>query len=146
MWQWWLIASGIFFIGEIMTVGFLLFWFGIASLISMVVSFFTSNLVIQMVVFLVSSVILILATKPFVKKFMNKKNIATNAYSLIGKTGLVIQEIDNVKCIGQIKVGGEVWSAQSEDNSVIPVNTEIELTKIDGVKAIVKPIKISITN
>ncbi len=67
MWQWWLIASGIFFIGEIMTVGFLLFWFGIASLISMVVSFFTSNLVIQMVVFLVSSVILILATKPFVK-------------------------------------------------------------------------------
>ncbi len=146
MWQWWLIASGIFFIGEIMTVGFLLFWFGIASLISMVVSFFTSNLVIQMVVFLVSSVILILATKPFVKKFMNKKNIATNAYSLIGKTGLVIQEIDNVKGIGQIKVGGEVWSAQSEDNSVIPVNTEIELTKIDGVKAIVKPIKISITN
>ena len=113
MWQWWLIASGIFFIGEIMTVGFLLFWFGIASLISMVVSFFTSNLVIQMVVFLVSSVILILATKPFVKKFMNKKNIATNAYSLIGKTGLVIQEIDNVKGIGQIKVGGEVWSAQS---------------------------------
>ena len=129
-----------------MTVGFLLFWFGMASLISMVVSFFTSNLVIQMVVFLVSSVILILATKPFVKKFMNKKNIATNAYSLIGKTGLVIQEIDNVKGIGQIKVGGEVWSAQSEDNSVIPVNTEIELTKIDGVKAIVKPIKISITN
>ena len=146
MWQWWLITSGIFFIGEIMTVGFLLFWFGIASLISMVVSFFTSNLVIQMVVFLVSSVILILATKPFVKKFMNKKNIATNAYSLIGKTGLVIQKIDNVKGIGQIKVGGEVWSAQSEDNSVIPVNTEIELTKIDGVKAIVKPIKISITN
>ena len=146
MWQWWLIASGIFFIGEIMTVGFLLFWFGIASLISMVVSFFTSNLVIQMVVFLVSSVILILATKPFVKKFMNKKNIATNAYSLIGKTGLVIQEIDNVKGIGQIKVGGEVWSAQSEDNSVIPVNTEIELTKIDGVIAIVNLIKISITN
>ena len=146
MWQIWLIISGVCLIVEIMTVGFLLFWFGIASLISMVVSFFTSNLVIQMVVFLVSSVILILATKPFVKKFMNKKNIATNAYSLIGKTGLVIQEIDNVKGIGQIKVGGEVWSAQSEDNSVIPVNTEIELTKIDGVKAIVKPIKISITN
>ena len=146
MWQWWLIASGIFFIGEIMTVGFLLFWFGIASLISMVVSFFTSNLVIQMVVFLVSSVILILATKPFVKKFMNKNNVVTNAYSLIGKTGLVIQEINNIKGIGQIKIGGEIWTAQSEDNSIIPINTEVELTKIDGVKAIVKPIKISITN
>ena len=146
MWQWWLIASGVFFIGEIITVGFLLFWFGIASLISMVVSFFTSNIIIQMVIFLISSVILIFATKPFVKKFMNKNNIATNAYSLIGKTGLVIQEINNLKGIGQIKVGGEVWTAQSEDNSIIPINTEIELTKIDGVKAIVKPIKISITN
>ena len=39
MWQYWLIASGAFFIGEILTVGFLLFWFGIACLLAMVVSF-----------------------------------------------------------------------------------------------------------
>ena len=146
MWQWWLIASGVFFIGEIITVGFLLFWFGVACLISMVVSFFTSNLIIQMSVFLIASVLLILGTKPFVKKFMNQKNVATNAYSLIGKTGLVVQEIDNIKGTGQIKVGGEVWSAQSVDNTIIPLNTEVELIKIDGVKAIVKPIKVAVTN
>ena len=146
MWQWWLIASGVFFIGEIITVGFLLFWFGVACLISMVVSFFTSNLIIQMSVFLIASVLLILGTKPFVKKFMNQKNVATNAYSLIGKTGLVVQEIDNIKGVGQIKGGGEVWSAQSVDNTIIPLNTEVELIKIDGVKAIVKPIKVAVTN
>ena len=39
MWQFWLIASGIFFIVEIITVGFLVFWLGIAALITMCVSF-----------------------------------------------------------------------------------------------------------
>ena len=43
MWQFWLIAAGVFFIGEAITVGFLIFWLGVASLITMCVSFFTSN-------------------------------------------------------------------------------------------------------
>ena len=89
MWQYWLIASGAFFIGEIITVGFLLFWFGVASLIAMVVSFFTTNIIIQCIVFLISSVILILATKPFAKKFLNNENIVTNVNSLIGKKAIV---------------------------------------------------------
>ena len=68
MWQFWLIAAGIFFVGEIITVGFLIFWLGIAALITMVVSFFTSNLIIQTAVFVISSAILIFATKPLVNK------------------------------------------------------------------------------
>ena len=109
MWQYWLIASGVFFVGEIITVGFLLFWFGVAALIAMIVSFFTSNLIIQMTVFVISSVILIFATKPFVKKFVNQKTVVTNALSIVGKKGIVLQEVDTMK--GQVKIGGEIWSA-----------------------------------
>ena len=43
MWQFWLIAAGIFFIIEIATVGFLVFWFGIGAIIAMVVSLFIPN-------------------------------------------------------------------------------------------------------
>ena len=145
MWQYWLIAAGLFFIGEIVTVGFLVFWLGVASLIAMVVSFFTPNLIIQMTVFIISSAILILATKPFVKKFMEKEILITNAFSLIGKKALVIQEIDSIKGTGQIKVGGETWSAISEDESPIPIDTEVKILKIEGVKAIVQPIKTVVT-
>ena len=144
MWQYWLIVSGLFFIGEILTVGFLIFWLGIAALISMFVSFFTSNLIIQMTVFVISSAILILATKPLIKKITDNKTIVTNAYSIVGKNALVIQEIDNVKGSGQIKIGGEIWSAQSEESTIIPVDTEIEISKIEGVKVIVKPVTTSI--
>ncbi len=145
MWQYWLIASGIFFVGEIITVGFLLFWFGVAGLITMVVSFFTSNIIIQSVVFLVTSVILILSTKPFVKKFVNKETIVTNVNSLIGKKAIVIQEINNLQGTGQIKIGGEIWSAQNETDSIISENQEVEIIKIEGVKLIVKQIPVTVS-
>ena len=154
MWQYWLIASGVFFIGEIITVGFLLFWFGVAALIAMIVSFFTSNIIVQMTVFIISSVILIFATKPFVKKFVNQKTVVTNALSIVGKKGIVLQDVDTMK--GQVKIGGEIWSAQCEENDdrtntdgangvSIPVGSEVEVTKIEGVKVIVKPVSVAVT-
>ena len=73
MWIFWLIAAGIFFIIEIATVGFLIFWLGIGALIAMVISFFTANIYIQTAVFVITSAILIPLTKPFVDKIANKK-------------------------------------------------------------------------
>ena len=58
MWQIWLIIAGICLIAEIFTVGFLIFWFSIGALITMVVSFFTSNIIIQTAVFIIASTIL----------------------------------------------------------------------------------------
>lgn len=145
MWQFWLIAAGIFLIAEIATTGFLVFWLGIAALITMIVSIFTDNLIIQSTVFLLSSTILILATKPLVRKFINSKDTTiTNAYSVIGKHGIVTQDIDSEKNSGQINVNGEIWSAKSDLGCIIPKDTKIEVLKIDGVKAVVsitKPIE-----
>ena len=40
---------------------------------------------------------------------------------------------------GEVKVNGEVWSAKSFDDSVIPVDSEVIIDHIEGVKVIVKP-------
>mgnify|MGYP000367914965 FL=1 len=142
MWQVWLIIAGLFFVGEIATVGFLIFWFGIGALIAMIVSFFTSNIIIQTTIFVISSTILIFATKPFVKKFADVKRTNTNVYSIIGKKALVIKTIDPIHSVGQIKINGEVWTAESENNQVIDEGSEVEILEIKGVKAIVKPIHV----
>lgn len=142
MWQAWLIIAGLFFVGEIATVGFLIFWFGVGALIAMLVSFFTSNIIIQTTIFVISSTILIFATKPFVKKFADVKKTNTNVYSIIGKTALVIKTIDPIHSVGQIKINGEVWTAESENNQVIYEGSEVEILEIKGVKAIVKPIHV----
>ena len=142
MWQVWLIIAGLFFVGEIATVGCLIFWFGIGALIAMIVSFFTSNIIIQTTIFVISSTILIFATKPFVKKFADVKKTNTNVYSIIGKKALVIKTIDPIHSVGQIKINGEVWTAESENNQVIDEGSEVEILEIKGVKAIVKPIHV----
>lgn len=142
MWQIWLIASGIFFICEIITVGFLVFWLGIGALIAMLVSFFTSNIIIQMSVFVVSSGLLIFATRPLVNKISKKDVVPTNVYSLIGKKAIVTESIDCITGKGQIKFEGEVWSAKSKEQINIPAGSEVEIVSIEGVKAFVKPLKI----
>ncbi len=142
MWQIWLIIAGVCLIIEIMTVGFLIFWFSIGALLAMIVSFFTSNIIIQTTVFVISSTILIFATKPFVKKFARQKDsVQTNVYSSIGKIGIVTQDIDSIHSIGQVKVDGEIWSAIGMDDINIPQGTQVEIKEIKGVKAIVAPIK-----
>ena len=141
MWQIWLIASGIFFICEIITVGFLVFWLGVGALIAMLVSFFTSNIIIQMSVFVVSSGLLIFATRPLVNKISKKDVVPTNVYSLIGKKAIVTESIDCTTGKGQIKFEGEVWSAKSKEQINIPAGSEVEIVSIEGVKAFVKPLK-----
>lgn len=139
MWQFWIILAGLFFIIEMATVGFLVFWFGIGSLIAMLVSLFTSNLAIQTAVFVFSSAILLFFTRPFVDKFTKKeKEVQTNAYSIIGKKCIVIKDIDPISGQGQVKIGTEVWSAKSLEDKKIEKGSEVEITEIDGVKAVVK--------
>ena len=142
MWQMWLIIAGVCLVIEIITVGFLVFWFAIGALIAMVTSLFIDNLVIQTAVFIISSTILIFATKPFVKKFVNNKNsVKTNVYSSIGKIGIVTKDIDSIDGTGQVKVDGEVWSAIGLNDINISKGTEVKVEEIKGVKAIVSPVQ-----
>ena len=143
MWQIWLIASGVFFIIEIFTVGFLIFWLGIGALFAMLISFLTNNIIIQTTVFVISSGLLIFATKPLVNKITKKEVIPTNVYSIVGKKGIVIEDIDWSTGTGQIKSEGEVWSAKTNEQINIPKGTEVEIESIDGVKVIVKPLNVT---
>lgn len=142
MWHIWLVIAGVCFIIEMMTVGFLMFWFGIGALITMIVSLiFPSNLWLQAAVFVVSSTSLIFLTKPLVQKLTKSdKKVNTNAFSIIGKTGLVTQDINPTHGVGQIKIAGETWSAKTSDGSTIEKGTQIEVVQIDGVKAVVEPV------
>ena len=138
MWQLWLVLAGIFFVIEAMTIGFLVFWFGIGALLAMIVSFFTASLAIQTTVFILTSTILLFFTRPFVERFEQNNEVQTNAFSIVGKTGIVTKEIDPVSGSGQVKIGSETWSAKSANGQKIPKGTEIEVLEIDGVKAVVR--------
>lgn len=139
MWQNWLIIAGFFMILEIFTSGFLVFWFGVGSLIAMIFSIFVDNLVAQTTVFLIASTILLFLTKNLFNRVV-ETDVKTNAYAIQGKTGKVTQDIDPSEGTGQVKINGEIWTAKSFDDRPILKGTEVSVEKIDGVKAIVVPI------
>lgn len=139
MWPFWLIIAGLCLVIEIYTVGFFIFWFGIGALFALLVSFLTNNLFIQLGVFLVSSSLLVISTKPLMKKFTkNEKTVPTNFFSLSGKQGIVTKKIDSDNSTGQVKVKGELWSAISDKD--IEKDAKVKILGVDGVKLKVEKI------
>ena len=105
---------------------------------------FPKNIFLQLSVFVIGSTLLIFLTKPLVARLTRKdKNVATNAFSIIGKKGIVLQDINETFGVGQIKVAGEVWSAKTTDGGIIEKGTQVEVIQIDGVKAVVEPVSVS---
>ena len=140
MWVVWLILCGVFLLIEIFTVSFLMFWPGIGAFLAFITSLLTTNEVIQIAVFVLSTTLMIIFMKPLVKKFFkNNDNTKMNNSSLIGKTGIVVKDIDTINSIGQVKVNGELWSAFTEDENIKSGST-VSVLAIEGVKLKVKKI------
>lgn len=141
VWTIWLIIAGFFAILEIITEGFLVLWIAIGALLAMIFSFFFPEMVTaQVILWALSSAILILSTKKLTAKIV-PKTTPTNVYSVIGKRAIVVQEINIDKSSGQVKVDGDLWSAKSENSEeVIPVDSHVEVLRVEGVKVVVKKI------
>ena len=128
---------------EIATVGFFVFWFAIAALITALLSLFIHNIIAQATIFIIISVILIFLTKPLTDKITKKDKVATNVNALIGQEGIVIKEINSgSNKIGQVKISGDTWSAVTTNDftNAIPVGSNVKILKIDGVNLIVEPV------
>ena len=140
MWQIWLVISLFFFILEIATTGFLIFWFGVGGLVATLCRLEIKNVIVQTLIFIVTSTLLTIFTKPLVDKYVKTTNTTkTNAYSVEGKVGKVTKDIEPIEGRGQVIIDGEAWSAKSFDDSFIPKGTEIKVESLNGVKVIVKP-------
>ena len=93
---------------------------------------------IQIVVFLVLSGLSLALIRPFAARLLKTSRTPTNADRVIGKTAVVTEAIDNVEGKGQVNVSGQVWSARSEHDVVIPTGTEVRVLRIEGVKLFVE--------
>ncbi len=138
LWALWLIACGVFLIVEIFTVSFFMFWPGIGAFLAFIAAVLGASFPVQVGVFAISTIILIIFMKPIITKLFKTNDVPMNSTSLIGKVGVVIKEIDNSASTGQVKVAGELWSAFSDNESIIPNGISVTITGIEGVKLKVK--------
>lgn len=138
--MWALIVVGMI-IFELVTLGNLVsVWFAIGALGALLVSFVSGNLVIQVIVFIILSILSLVFVRPITKKILVGSETATNADRLIGQKYILAKEITQ-EAWGLINIYGEEWSATTADNSSIEANSLVEVVAIEGVKLIVKKVE-----
>lgn len=135
----WLSVAVVLAIVEISTTQLVSLWFVLGAAVTAVCSatFLKNHLIWQIIIFLFISAVLLLLTRPFVKKLKTNDGVRTNSDRNIGKIALVTSDINPDKGTGQVRVGSEKWSAKTIDGSVIKEGTNVKVVAIEGVKLIV---------
>ena len=113
-------------------------WFAVGGVASCITSLFVDSILVQIAVFVAVSGVALILTRPLAKKLKEKNVQPTNSDRYIGQEGVVVTAIDNDLAVGQVRVGSSVWTARSADGSLIPADTKVTVTAIEGVKLIVK--------
>ncbi len=137
----WLAAMVVFLMIEAATVTLVSTWFALGSVAAILVALIGAGTGIQVAVFLLVSAVCLTALRPLVRKYIKPKLTKTNVDAVVGSTGLVTVAIDNVTAQGQVKLGAVYWTARSESGEPIPEGTLVKAVRIEGVKAIVSPVK-----
>lgn len=135
----WLVLLVVLIVIELITMGLTTIWFAGGALAAALVSIPNTPVVLQVIVFLIVSLVLLFFTRPVAVKYFNKDRVRTNIEGMIGRQAIVVSEINNVEGIGQVNTGGMEWSARSSyHNVVLPVGAVVTVLGVDGVKLIVE--------
>lgn len=135
----WLIVLVAALVIEAMTMGLTTIWFGGGALAAMIVELLNGSISIQVIVFLIISLVLLFYTRPIAVKHFNKKRERTNLDTVIGKTAVVTIPIHNLKETGQVMLDGKEWTARSNDSSKqFDKDALVKIVSIHGVKLMVE--------
>lgn len=134
----WLTIVILLAVVELMTVNLTTIWFVISGLISLILSFFIDSFLIQFFLFTIGGVVLLITTRPVLKKIFKQDNQSTNLDRIIGMNGIVTEKITK-RNLGEVKVDGKRWTAYAD--KLINVDSVVKILSIDGVKIKVEKVE-----
>ena len=134
----WLLLTAALLVIEALTAGLTTIWFAGGSIVALILTFLGAPVWLQTGAFAAVSLILLLVTRPLALKYMNKGKGATSLDRMIGREGLVTEQIDNLRGTGEVQVDGQYWMARSADSDLtIEKGETARVRSIQGVKLIV---------
>jgi membrane protein implicated in regulation of membrane protease activity len=136
-WVLWMLAAGVLAVGEMFTLGFFLGPVAIAAVTAAIVALAGGGVALQWIVFTAVAAASLLALRPIARRHLRTPaQLRSGTAALIGAPAIVLERVDGRG--GQVKIGGEIWSARSfdEDETFEP-GTRVEVLKIDGATALV---------
>ncbi|HHU22960.1 MAG TPA: NfeD family protein [Clostridiales bacterium] len=137
----WTAAIIVFLIIEGVTLGLTSIWFAVGSLAALIGTALGASIWLQVVLFIVFSLITLWFARPLFKKYINSRSQPTNADRAIGASGIVTETIDNLSGTGTVVLNGKQWMARSVTGTVIEEGSLVTVERIEGVKLMVYPSK-----
>ncbi len=131
----WLVLIIVFLVIEAVSFNLVTIWFAVGALGAFITSYFTNDVIIQVIIFSIVTALSLLSTRPIVKKYIGFTPIKTNLDAVVGKIGIITKKIEFNE-FGRVKIEGKEWTAKSD----VPIEegTKVEILGIDGVKLVVK--------
>jgi membrane protein implicated in regulation of membrane protease activity len=138
-WIWVIILVGTLIV-EVVTFGNLIsVWFSIGALAAYFAYIFGLSFPIQLTVFIVVSILSLLAVRPLAANYFRGNIVATNADRIIGQHTTLVKAVKSNEW-GEVNVYGTVWSVAELNNRPLDIGTEVEVVAIEGAKLIVKKV------
>jgi membrane protein implicated in regulation of membrane protease activity len=138
-WVLWLIAAVLLAIGEIATMGFFMAPFAAGALLAALTSAAGAGTAINLIVFLLVSVIALGALRPLARSHKRTPALSrTGTAALVGQHAMVLERIANDEGVGCVRLDGEVWTARAYDeDEVIEQGKRVQVIEIRGATALV---------
>ena len=132
---WAMVVAGTLLL-EFFTVDFFACCFSFGALVSLVLAICKVDVVWQLVVFFVVTIVAICATRPLVKKFMKKPAVPTNVDQYFGKQVRLLADV--VDGTSSIKINDVVWTVVC--NASLKKDDNVVIECVEGNKMVVKPV------
>lgn len=137
----WIAAIIIFGIAEAATAGLVSIWFVVGAVAALVATELGAALWLQFAVFLIVSILALIATRPLARKMLDKTIVPTNADRVLHHEAKVTETVDNENATGAVYIDGKTWTARSEDGNIIPKGKMARIVRMEGVKLYVRESK-----
>jgi membrane protein implicated in regulation of membrane protease activity len=137
----WAIAGVVCLVAELLTLTFVLVYFGVGALAAAAAALLGAPLALQVAVFAVVALGLLALTRQPLRRLVQPRELeATNVHALIGRRGVVTIPISNDENTGQIRIGTEYWTARDVSDEAAPIaaGEHVEVLEVRGVTARVR--------
>jgi membrane protein implicated in regulation of membrane protease activity len=140
-WIIWLIVAAVLGVAELLTVTLALGLLAVAAVAAGVVGAAGLGLPAELGAFAVVAAAGLGIVRPIAMRHVKQPpSLRTGVAALVGKTGVVVEEVNGHDGNGRVRIGGEVWTSRSYDEfTVIPVGARVDVLQIEGVTALVYP-------
>jgi membrane protein implicated in regulation of membrane protease activity len=141
LWAVWMVLAVALGMAEMVSLDLVLLMLAVGALVGALAALASFPVILQVLLAGGGAAAMLSLVRPNLLRHLHGgPDLVTGTGKLVGQQGLVTEEL-SAHHPGRVKVGGEIWSAQPYDESmVIPSGATVEVFAIRGATAFVHPV------